>query len=85
MLGTLEMLFGGLILLGMYLLPTTVAYANDRKNLGTIFWVNLLLGWTLLGWGAAMALATVDLTKSKVVEMPSAETREEEEITVIAA
>jgi hypothetical protein len=85
MLGSLEILFGGLILLGMYLLPTVVAFGNDRKNLGTIFWVNLLLGWTVLGWGVAMTLATVEEEKPKVMEMPKAEEHPEEEITVIAA
>jgi hypothetical protein len=40
-----------------YLLPTSVAGIRRRWNLGAIFVLNLLLGWTLIGWGVALVWA----------------------------
>jgi TM2 domain-containing membrane protein YozV len=45
--------FGGLILIGLtcYFLPTIVAGVRDTANgTGGVFFVNLLLGWTVIGW-----------------------------------
>lgn len=33
-----------------YFLPTLVAYFRQHKNIPAIFVLNLLLGWTVLGW-----------------------------------
>lgn len=33
-----------------YLLPTALAVANERKDTLSIFFWNLLTGWTLIGW-----------------------------------
>ena len=38
------------ILLAIYFLPTLVAVNVKRKNSAAIFALNLLLGWTGLGW-----------------------------------
>jgi hypothetical protein len=47
-------LVGGLvvlgILLGMYLLPTIIAAARGHRQTGAIAGLNILLGWTVLGW-----------------------------------
>ena len=45
------------ILVGSYLLPTIVAAARDHRNTFAIFMLNLLLGWSLIGWVAAMVWA----------------------------
>lgn len=39
-----------LVLVCLYFLPTVIAVAKDRPNKGAIFALNLLLGWTFIGW-----------------------------------
>src|SRR5262245_29005820 len=46
-----------LILLFVYFLPAVVANARDHHNSLAIFFLNLLLGWTVLGWIAALIWA----------------------------
>jgi hypothetical protein len=43
--------------LAVYLLPTMVAYYRSVPNVGSIAVVNLFLGWTLIGWVVALAMA----------------------------
>lgn len=33
-----------------YFAPFVMALANQHKNAGDIFWLNLLIGWTVFGW-----------------------------------
>ena len=40
-----------------YLIPWSVAYARHHRKQVPIFLINLLLGWTLLGWLAAFVWA----------------------------
>jgi hypothetical protein len=54
---------GGLVLIlfcgFLYFLPTFVG--QSKRNAGAIFVLNLLLGWTLVGWVVALVWAmTVD-------------------------
>ena len=46
-----------IILIVMYFLPAVVATCRGHHNQGAIFALNLLLGWTLLGWVAAFVWA----------------------------
>lgn len=41
----------------LYFLPTIEAYLRQHRSLTSIGLVNLFLGWTLLGWVAAIAWA----------------------------
>ncbi len=41
----------------LYVVPTIVAVSRLHHRLGAIVALNLLLGWTLLGWVAAMVWA----------------------------
>lgn len=52
-----------LILLALisYFLPTVVASTRRHTDLGTIFAINLFLGWSLIGWVVAMAWASKDV------------------------
>jgi len=34
----------------LYFLPTLIAFLRQHKNKLAIFLLNLLLGWTVLGW-----------------------------------
>jgi len=42
-----------------YLLPWAVAATRGKSNTGFVFWLNLLLGWTVVGWVAAFLLAVL--------------------------
>lgn len=42
-----------------YFLPWMIAAWRGKSNAWAIFWLNLLLGWTLLGWLAAFVLAVM--------------------------
>lgn len=51
---------GGLLLLIFvipYFLPTIIAFIRRKDNAGSIFILNFLLGWTLIGWIASLVWA----------------------------
>lgn len=39
----------------LYFTPTFVASKRNHRNLGPIAVVNILLGWSLIGWAVALA------------------------------
>ena len=43
----------------IYFLPTIVAAMRKAARIGAVFTVNLLLGWTLLGWLVALVMAVI--------------------------
>ena len=43
--------------LALYFLPTIIAQQRKHRSLGGIFVLNLLLGWSLLGWIGALVWA----------------------------
>lgn len=51
-----------LIGLAIYLIPTWIAFGNHRRARGGVLVVNLFLGWTFVGWVAALAWACVSDT-----------------------
>ena len=57
---------GGLIIFAMvmaiYFLPTIVASNRGHESAGAIFFLNLLLGWTMLGWVVAFVWAFTNPT-----------------------
>jgi Superinfection immunity protein len=44
------------ILTAGYLLPWAIAAVRDVRHWG-VFWVNLLLGWTIVGWVVALVMS----------------------------
>lgn len=59
-----------LILAGIfYFIPTAISKQRDTEHDGMIFFINLVFGWTVLGWIAALIWAIVE--KPKVHECPS--------------
>jgi hypothetical protein len=48
-LSCLELLIITLIF-AVYFLPSLIAFSRQHKNRIAIFLLNLLLGWTVLGW-----------------------------------
>ena len=58
----------GLLILGLvlifYFLPTLVAVGHRKRNADAIFLVNLLFGWTLIGWLVAFVWASTETQQS---------------------
>jgi len=52
-LGFLEMLLV-ILIFAVYFLPTLIAFLRQHKNKLAIFLLNLLLGWTVLGWAVSL-------------------------------
>ena len=46
-----------LVIASVYFLPTIVAVMNNRKNKIAISALNILLGWTFLGWVISLVWA----------------------------
>lgn len=50
--------------LAIYFLPTIVAMSKKKRNTDAIFVLNILLGWTFIGWVIALIWSmTVDQNK----------------------
>jgi hypothetical protein len=45
------------IMLGIYLIPTLVAWSQEHHHLYAIAFLNVLSGWTLVGWIGALVWA----------------------------
>lgn len=58
-------LLPGFIILGLviaaYLIPTFVASGRGHQNTAAILVLNLFLGWTFLGWVAALVWAFTEV------------------------
>lgn len=46
-----------IIIVAAYFLPTLAAMGKKKKNTLAIFLLNLLLGWTIIGWVIAIIWA----------------------------
>ena len=64
---TLRLIAGILCCVTLYLIPFGVALFRNKHNKLAIFALNLLLGWTFIGWVVALIWA---LTKRMEVERP---------------
>lgn len=40
-----------------YMLPWAIAATRGKSNSGSIGWLNLLLGWSIIGWIIALVMA----------------------------
>ncbi|WP_327304612.1 superinfection immunity protein [Streptomyces sp. NBC_01298] len=48
---------GLLIVVVAYFVPTFVAFGRGVPNKGSVLVVNLFLGWSVVGWVVALAMA----------------------------
>jgi hypothetical protein len=48
----------------IYFVPLLVAISRSHHNVTAIIVVNLLLGWTLVGWGIALGMSFGDVLPS---------------------
>jgi hypothetical protein len=63
--------FIAFVLLFPYFLPTIIAILRRKANAGGIFVLNLLLGWTLIGWiGALVWALSSDAQPTIIVNNP---------------
>lgn len=46
-----------ILAVGLYFLPTIIGATRKVVNIGSVFAINLLLGWSLIGWAVALAMA----------------------------
>lgn len=70
----------GLLLIGLlviYFLPTIVAMKRGHRNGPAILILNLFLGWTFLGWVAALVWSATDATKSDKMLPPPEHMRDD--------
>jgi hypothetical protein len=58
----------GLFIIGVtlsgYFLPSIIGFGREHQHRVPILLVNLFLGWTLIGWVAALVWASMPVTKS---------------------
>ena len=54
-----------LIIGGLYFSPAVIAKQRDANNVRVIFGINLLFGWTALGWIAAFIWTILEPPKIK--------------------
>lgn len=52
------------VLLCLYFLPTLEAARTKKSNTSAIFILNLLLGWTMIGWVVAAVWASMKDNKN---------------------
>lgn len=60
----LFLVIGALIL---YFLPANIAGMRHHRNAGAITVLNLFLGWTFIGWVAALVWACTDNVEHPVI------------------
>jgi Superinfection immunity protein len=52
--------FIGFVVVSIYFAPAIKAYDRGHRNRGAIFWANVLLGWTFIGWALCLVWAMSD-------------------------
>ncbi len=58
-----------------YFLPAVIACKRNARYGGSIFLVNFVFGWTVLGWIAALIWAIVESSEEQLANDPSPERR----------
>jgi hypothetical protein len=53
----LRIVFGILFILTIYLLPTGVGMLRRIRNIGSVAVIDIFLGWSIIGWAVALAMA----------------------------
>jgi len=48
----------------LYLLPVLIGWIRRVPDIGAVAAINVLLGWTLIGWAAALAMALRSVRQS---------------------
>jgi Superinfection immunity protein len=59
---------GAVLLTALYSLPAIIAYRKLQPNRVSILLVNLIFGWTVIGWFVALLWATAKPTQMVLVK-----------------
>ena len=60
-----NMLFWLAVFLAVYLLPAVISWCRHHRNGAAIFMLNIFLGWTFVGWVAALVWSmTADVKRA---------------------
>jgi Superinfection immunity protein len=54
----------------LYFIPTGIANQRRVKNRGSIIFINIVFGWTVLGWIAALLWAIMEAPEEPVTTAP---------------
>jgi Superinfection immunity protein len=65
------------LILFFYFIPAIVASTRRHRNKSAIFVLNLFLGWTLLGWVAALVWANTADVEPRIERAPRLSAREQ--------
>jgi len=61
----------GFVAVGAYLLPALVAHWRHHPQENQVFILNLLLGWTLIGWAVALIWAVREYGERPTTPAPN--------------
>lgn len=56
-----------LLMLALYFLPTIIAVSRKHQSAGAIIALNILLGWTVLGWIGALIWSLTGVTQPQTI------------------
>jgi hypothetical protein len=59
-------------IVAIYFIPTIVAVVRHAPDIRVVILINLLLGWTLIGWVVALGMATRKAKPPQIPPAPSA-------------
>lgn len=65
-------IFAG-ILFAIYIKPTTSAFEKNHPQKNTVLWLNILTGWTIIGWLALLMWMNPGSEQSKTISQSSPE------------
>ena len=63
--GTMSEVTAGLMMIAIYLTPSFVSAIRKHPNANPICVLNILLGWTFIGWVIAMVWSLTVISKGK--------------------
>lgn len=63
----MEAVFGLIILIFIYFLPTLVACSRKHKSRGGIFITNLVFGWSIIGWLIALIWSASNAQQNTII------------------
>lgn len=63
---------GVAVIVGLYLLPTLIAFQRERPHKAGVLVINVFFGWTFLGWVISLAMACWSRPSPSVVPQGAA-------------
>jgi hypothetical protein len=67
-LAYIALIIAGIIIMALfYMVPYIIAASRDMAQRRTVFWLNVLIGWSLIGWVALGLWAIFGETKQQLV------------------